>query len=280
MNFLWIFFAILSGLADIGYNLSTRKALKDRVSVVEFSWWMNFIRSLIFLPSLFWIKNLNLGLQQVFILFALGAITFINIHLFMKMHSLTELSLSTIIARLRMVWVPLIAFFLINERLTSLNYLGVFIIFMAVLVVSSPKKIILDKTLNVAFVFSISTSLLAISQKAASVFTPIPLIILVMSLPTVVFVPFITKNPKEKIFFHWNKHVGEKILIAFFGILVAYFFVTSLNLGGKTSATSAIYQGISVFGVAVGIFFLKEKGDLPRKILAGILTLLGIIFLV
>ena len=217
MNLLWVLFAVLSGLADIGYNLSTRKALKDRVSVVEFSWWMTLIRSILFLPALLLLKDLHLNLQQILILIALGVITFVNIHLFMKMHSLTELSLSTIIARLRMVWVPLIAFFVINERLTGLNYFGILIMFLAILLISSPRKIILDKSLNSAFIFSISTSVLAIFQKAASVFAPTSLIILVMSLPTVVFLPLFVKNPTEKIFSNWNKHVGEKILIALFG---------------------------------------------------------------
>ncbi len=193
----WFVFAFLSGASDILYNFATRNSLKNSSKSLEFSWAMTTLRSAIFLPAIFELTNSSLSFRHFVLLFGLGAITVINILIFMKMHSLNELSISAIIVRLRTVWVPLVALVLIGERLVFTEYLGIFITFLAVAVISSPRRIVKDKAMSVALLFSITGSILGVAMKAASeIFSP-NLIVLAMTLPSAVVLPLFAKD-KEK----------------------------------------------------------------------------------
>lgn len=279
MNLLWLQLAFLAGLADIGYNFVTRKVLRHENDPVEFAWSLPAIRSVIFIFALKDFK-IYLTTSEYLILASLGLVTFANIFLFMKMHSLTQLSLSTIIVRLRMVWVPLIALILIGKSLSVTNYIGILVMFSAVLLVSSPRKIIEDKAIKSALIFSINTSLLVVLQKLASSFATIPMIILTMSIPPAILLPFFVKNPKRRLFTALRKNFDKKLTITLFSLLTIYLLVSSLGVGGDPGKVTAISQGTSILAVIFGISLLKEKEQVLQKIIGSILAVIGVLLLI
>ena len=274
MNFAWFWLAAFSGIAETGYNTLSRVALKNG-SPSYYAWWFSLIRSAIFfIPALFF-STLQLSLNNLAILSVLGFFNFINVYLFMKMHSLNQLSVSTIISRLRIVWVPILAFFIIGERLMPKQYLAIFILLVAVFLLRSPKKLLKDKAMLTAVLFSITTAVVTVLLKMASDLTSTSMVVFAMSFPSVILIPLVISSPKQKLLIPWRKHIFEKLAISALSIALIYTFIWALKLGGKVGAVNAIFQSISALSVVVGIILLKEKQFILQKISGAVLVIIG-----
>jgi drug/metabolite transporter (DMT)-like permease len=279
MDYLWLGLTIAASLAGIAYNYFVRGVLKDTSRMAEFSWSLTFPRTILFLPAILEISRINWTPYAVYSTIGLAAVTVLNIYQFMKMHSVTELSVSTVIVHLKMVWVPLIAFLLLGEKLAYGSYIGILMIFLATILVSPPKSFVSDSATKQAFLFSLSFSFLAVLQKMVSSFASTQLILLVMSLPMTILLPFTVKNFKSTVFQEWKKDWDKKIIIVLMSISATYLFIAALNRSDTVSDTNAIYQGLSVLGVALGVILLKERKRVAEKLIAGLLVLAGILLL-
>jgi len=279
MNFAWLFLAVLSGFFDVGYNTLSRFALKDGEKSVHYAWIFSVFRSILFLiPALFFSQFVPTS-KGIMILILLGAANFLNISLFMKMHSLNHLSASSIISRLRMVWVPLISFAILGERLLAKEYLGIAVLFLAVFLIISPKRLIRDKAVTTALFFSLTAAVVTILLKVAAEVTTTPMIIFAMSFPTALLLPFL-KNKREEIFKDWRKDFGQKILITGLSILLLYTFIWALELGGTVSKVNAIFQSTAALSVFSGMIFLKEREDLWHRVAGAGLIVAGALLLI
>lgn len=280
MTNFWLIFAFLAGSADVAYNFLTRTSLKNGGDAASYTWWFSFLR-LLFFTVLIFLTSISpqLTLSQLALLTSLGLINFYNLYLFMKMHTITELSLSQIILRLRMVWVPVLAFIFVGEKLHPSEYFGIILLFFAAAVVASPKKIVKDSALSTTLLFSITTSIVTLLIQQASLFTQTPIIIFSMSAPAVLLIPFIVKDAKARIFLKWNKEFPQKILIAAFSVLLLYALVWAFRFG-PVGKVNAIFQGVSIFSVLAGITFLGEKENFSKKLLGSALAFCGILLLV
>ncbi len=276
----WLIFATLAGTADVAYNYLSRTSLRNGGDASSYAWWFSFLRLIFFSFLILFTGNpLKFSTYQFGLLATLGLINFFNLSLFMKMHTLTELSLSQIILRLRMVWVPLLAFFLIGEKLQPLEYLGIVLLFFAAAVVASPKKIIKDPALLTTFIFSLTTSIVTLLIQRASLFTQTPTIIFAMSAPTVLLTPLVIKGAKTRLFRKWNKELPQKFFIAALSVVLLYALVWAFRLG-PVGKVNAIFQGVSILSVLAGITFLKEKENLVKKIIGSALAFGGILLLI
>ena len=276
----WVAISLLAGLADIAFNFVSRKYLKLNGNPLNFSWWFSLIRTFLFgLFSIAHINNLNLTDNLLFTLVIIGTLNTLNIYFFMQMHSITQLSLSSIIVQLRIVWVPVFAILLIGERLSIGEYAGIAFLLIAVLSIRSAKKLILDKSVNAAFIFSLTTSILTVLLKKVSSQVPIETIIFFMSLPAVFILPFFIKE-KRALLSTWKEDFSKKLIVVFFSILTLYSSIAALASGGPVSSVNALTQIISVFSGAFGIVILKEREELSKKVLSIMLAVVGILLLV
>jgi len=276
----WPLFAFLAGGADIAYNYVSRTSLKNGGDASAYAWWFSFIRTVFFLLIILITQvSMKFDLRQLGILLTLGLTNFFNLYLFMKMHALTELSLSQIVLRLRMVWVPILAFFLIHERLSFVENLGILLVFLATVIITTPQKIVKDESLLTTFIFSITTSLVTMIVREASLFTQTPVVVFAMSVPTVILMPLVIKSPKARIFLKWNKEVPQKVFISALSVILLYALILALK-SGPAGKVNAVFQGVSVFSVFFGVTVLKEKENLVKKIAGSILILVGIFLLI
>ncbi|OGM03404.1 hypothetical protein A2715_02860 [Candidatus Woesebacteria bacterium RIFCSPHIGHO2_01_FULL_39_32] len=278
-NLTWIFLSIFAGLSDIGFNYYSRHLLKDKETAVSMTWWFSSARMLIFLPL--FLKDIRLAtdLNNHIFLLIIGAVNTLNVYLFMLMHVNTHLSVSTILVRLRIIFVPLLSALILGEILVFKDYIGIIIIFIAVAIVSAPQKQILDNKYLYALIFSFTTSVITILMKILSNLTPTHTIIFAMSLPTVVLLPFMTKKPKDLVV-NLTKNLYLKAIVTLFSILLVYLLVWAFEYGGPVAKVNAIFQSMAIFSVPLGIIFLKESDSLREKILGSILAILGIALLV
>lgn len=97
MNLGWLPLTVLSGLSGIAFAFISRTALQKGEDSSAFSWWFTTIRSVVFfLISLVLVSTFE-WIGSWHLLLLIGVIEAAALYLYMKMHSLVELSLSTVI---------------------------------------------------------------------------------------------------------------------------------------------------------------------------------------
>jgi drug/metabolite transporter (DMT)-like permease len=275
----WIVLSIFAGIASSAFSAINRIALKDKGDSTAYGWWFEVVRSIFFITIVLRNPFPELDLNSLTKLILVSFSEMFSVYVFMRMHALTELSVSSIISRLRIVWSPLIAWLVINERLTSVEYLGIIIIFLGIAIVSSPSEIKKDKGIKFALLFSFSSALLSTLVKNASVNLSSEIIILSQGIVPIILLPILMKSRFQRIWDSASNNLPNILLAGSFNIASSYLLVEALRLT-EASKVVGIYQAMTILSVIYGIFVLKEREKMYRKIIGTIIVILGIILTV
>lgn len=279
MEYNWLIFAILAGIFSQLFNFLNRYVLKDGDDPMSLGWLAEFARFavyLLFLPYNFHYDNL---FNTFMLLIGLGVINVISVFVFFKMHSFADLSISSIVSRTRLMWVPLIAFFFLGEVLSVNQYIGIAILFTGLSVTVSPHKIFADKGVMYSFLTSIVVAFISVLMKALSPVASTSLIMVFMALPTVILLPLVMNNSINRIKNGLKKNLLLKLLAAGANLLAMFLTLLALKQGGPVSIVSGIYQAMMIISVLAGIIFLNERKDIRKKIIGSVITVVGIILL-
>jgi len=275
----WLVLAGLAGLASNGFNITNRTALKNKGDSTAYAWWFELIRSLFFLIVLFYKPLEKLDVQSLLMLSLVSLTELFSVYFFMKMHALSELSISSIISRLRVVWSPLVAWLLLGEHLTTPQYLGISAIFLGIAIVTSPKEIRKDKGIKIALIFSFSSALLSTVLKIAGNYASTELIIFSQGIIPLIVMPFVMKKGLQRILESGKNKFMHNITAGAFNIVSSYLLVEALHRS-DASKVVGIYQAMTVLSVLYGIFILKETDKMYLKILGVIIVVVGVILTV
>ncbi|MBI2484491.1 DMT family transporter [Candidatus Uhrbacteria bacterium] len=272
---LWVLLAIAGGIGSNIFNFLTRYALRDGDDAVTFAWLFELIRGVIFAAAVFTGPPQTVTVWGGALLFVVGIIEVVCIYLYMKMHSYVHLSISAVIIRMRLIWIPILAFVLLHEALQAHEYISIFILFTGLLIAGAPHKLKHDKGVQYAYIFSFFGALLAVTMKMASdLFSP-SMIIFAMSLPSIVVLPLLLKQPWGKIRGLANERLAAKIGVALINAGSFYLYAVALRWG-SVSIVQAIYQSMMIFSIILGIVLLREREDILRKLIGTAITLAGI----
>src|SRR6266568_5185097 len=192
----------------------------------------------------------------------------------MKMHAYSHLSISTIISRTRLIWVPLIAFILFHEALTLTEYLGIVVLFVGLSVASSPKKIITDKGLKFAYLSAFTIALVNISLKLVAPYASTSVIMIFMALPSVLLFPIFMKNGKQRISISLKSKLPLKLFTGLVTACATYLLAKAIDLG-TVSIVTALYQSMMIASVVAGIVLLKERENVAKKVIGSLISLVG-----
>ena len=275
----WFILATLAGLASNGFNITNRTALKDNGDATAYGWWFELVRTTFFLGVLIFTTIPRLTPSMILPLTLVGLAELFSVYVFMKMHAYTHLSISSVISRLRVIWSPLIAYFLVSERLTIPEYFGIIAIFIGIAIVTSPKEIKQDKGIKIALVFSFSSALLSTVMKQASSVATTELIIIAQGIVPLLVLPFLMKQGFSRIMDSVGNNLSKIILAGLFNIASSYLLVEALHLTDASKAVG-LYQAMTLFSVFYGIFVLNERDKLMRKIIGSIIVIIGVILTV
>lgn len=279
MSSYWIYFAFAAGIGDTIYNFTSRHLLKDGGDAASTAWWFSVIRSLIFLLAVHFDYYLLPNIRNIIILLTLAVVNFANINVFMRMHTMLQLSLSAILVRLRLVWIPIVAFILIREVLTPIEYVGILMLLAAAIIAVSPKKMVKDHSVNYAIILSITTSVSTVLMKMSSGFASNSVIILTMSLPSAFIIPFLMKKPKQRFLREIKSRSKHLITMAMAATSILYLTILALRFG-QASRVNAATQSVALIAVAAGIVFLKERKSYKRKIISAFIAVIGIMLVI
>jgi drug/metabolite transporter (DMT)-like permease len=274
----WFFLISVAGISSVIFNYLNRYILKDSSDSTPHAWWLEVIRTLLFLPFCFFVKTPQINLQNIILFLGIGISEFFSVYFYMKMHSASELSVSTIVSQMRLIWVPIFAFLFLNEHLTIPEYFGIVLVLLGQIVVISPKKLSLDKGIKLAFLSSIfvaANSILA--KKAAPVFAP-PFTVVAMGLPAIFCFPFFMKDAKKRINLHKNGFIKKIIVAVIFNAMTMVFMLMAFKFG-PVSKVIGVFQSMSILAVFAGIFLLHEKGNLYNKVFGSLIVFLGMFLL-
>lgn len=275
----WFILSSLAGLASNGFNITNRTALKDNGDATAYGWWFELVRTTFFLGLLLFTSIPQITLAMIWPLTLVGLSELFSVYVFMKMHAHTHLSISSVISRLRVIWSPLIAWFLVNERLTMPEYFGIIAIFIGIAIVTSPKEIKQDKGIKIALIFSFSSALLSTVMKQASTVATTELIIIAQGIIPLFVLPFLMKRGFTRIMDSVGNNLSKILLAGGFNIASSYLLVEALHLTDASKAVG-LYQAMTLFSVFYGIFILNERDKLIRKIIGSIIVIIGVILTV
>lgn len=274
----WIILAIFSGLASNAFNFFTRYVLKGNDDPIAYAWYYETLRFAVFASLAFFDYRLEINPLSIFFLLGIGIAEWISMYFYMKMHSYTHLSISTIVSRTRLVWVALLAYFFMGEILKPYEYIGIIVIFLGLCIVVAPKKLVSDKGILyanlAAFFIAVDIIFISLSLPYASN----SVINAAMSLPGMILFPLFMKHPIKRISSSLKVNLKAKTIAIGFNCLSVFLFAFAIRLG-DTSKVTAIYQSMMVFSVLAGIIFLKEREDAAKKIIGTGVTLVGILLL-
>jgi len=269
----WFILALLAGAASNFFNIFNRSSLKDKGDSTVYAWWFELFRFLVFL--ILFLTNTILPSEPIAYLWLLlfGLTEVFSVYYFMRSHQLTELSLSTFVIKLQLIWTPILAFIFIGERLMLVDYCGIAIILFGIFIAIYSPEMKKDKGIMITFISSLLISLLAIFVKKAADYAITPLVMMSMSFPSIVILPLLMKNAQQRILSISKNSLRKNILGALSNVVAMYLSVSAVRIG-STSKVSAVYQGMMVIAIFYSIVVLKEKKQLWQKIIgAGVVIL-------
>ena len=275
----WLILTIIGGLASTIFNIFNRAALKTDGDSSVYGWWFEVLRMGIFILLFLMDPVFPTDLASYFWLLSLGMVELVSIYFFMKSHQLNELSLSTIVIRLRLIWTPLFAYFLLGEQLQTAEYLGIFIVLAGVVIAISPHTLRIDRGVVVTLISSLVLTVLSLIQKKTALIASPPLAMIAMSLPSVILLPLLIKNAKKRLISINKKSFIQNFAGTLFNVISMYCLIAALRFE-STSKVNTIFQSMMVVSLFFGIVFFHERKQMWQKIVGTAVTICGLFFLI
>lgn len=191
---------------------------------------------------------------------------------------LLEASIYSIISNITVIMAFVISFFLYKESLTMTKLLGSILILLSVFLVSEIKKSkISAKGLFLAIMTSIFLGVaVSLDKKGAIFFNPETYNILAWVVPFIVL--YFPGIKIKEIKAEYKQFSWKIIILAFFNFIGFYLGLKAFILADATKVIP-VMQLATIFTVFIGVFFLNEKSNLYKKILAGIIAVVGVFLL-
>jgi drug/metabolite transporter (DMT)-like permease len=272
----WFILSALAGLASNGFNITNRTALKNQGDATAYGWWFEMVRTTFFLCVMLFKPLPSLTLAMLTPLALVGISELFSVYVFMKMHAYTDLSISSVISRLRVIWSPLLAWFLVDERLSLTQYFGISAIFIGIAIVTSPKQLREDKGIRIALLFSLSSAILSTVMKGASALASTELVIVSQGLLPLFVLPFLMKQGVLRIWDSVSQKFPQIALAGAFNIASSYLLVEAMRVTDVSKAVG-VYQAMTLFSVYYGIFILNERDKLRQKLIGSLIVIIGVI---
>jgi uncharacterized membrane protein len=278
---LGIIFAVLSAISK-GFEKILHKYVLVKEDSLSYAFIWHILSSIFFLP--FFIIEFNLPKQHfAWMLVILSSILWaIVAYSGFKAYSHLEVSIKTPLGKSKMLFVLLFSVIFLKEILTLEKILGTILVFVGIIVLTYKKEKrfgdLKNKggklTLISAFLMSI---VLLVDKYATNFFNPGMYSFLVYFLPAIVIFPFVS-NKKTELKSIFKNRFSTTITTTLLGAAYYYLLLKAFKLAEASTVVPIVELStlIAVFG---GVKFLKESEEIPKKIIATIIVIIGAILL-
>ncbi|NCT55524.1 DMT family transporter [bacterium] len=280
---IWITYAFSSVAFFVVLNLLSKVLMKDSKDTRAFAFIFNCI-SAAFALTIFIASSGYKNLPDNYSTIALTVllISSLSYGLFerFKWYAIkhTEISVNTVIVSLATPLAFLSAIFLYNESINVYKVVGTVLVVIAVFFTTSRAK---GKSTTKGLLTSFFTmALIAVAwsfdKMGSQLYTPEFFNILVWTFP-ILFIVF-PKIKIQNIKIEWKINNYKIVLISFLNVIGYYLNLKALQIAEATRVIPIIESSV-IITVIAGVFLLKEKDSLSKKIIAAILSFVGIILL-
>ncbi|MCK4309691.1 MAG: EamA family transporter [Candidatus Atribacteria bacterium] len=284
MNPIAIILVIISAFIHSFWNLLAKKSKNKLV----FNWYIILFGPVLYLPLFLYFVSINqTELQPIGWLFIILSALFHTFYFYFlgKTYSYGHLSLTYPIVRSSPLFVPLLAFLLIREKLSFVGISGIIIILIGIYLLHlrsiswksflEPLKYMKGKATTYAFSTALFSAFYSVNDKmGVRCVQPFIYIYITWIVLSIFYLPIIFfKNNRKDIKFEWKDN-KKSILISAFLVLFSYLLTLFAFTIDKVSYIVSLRQLSAVFGVILGTFVLKEKYGKIR-LFASIIMFIG-----
>lgn len=278
----WFLFALASAVGQAFHNFFSKYLVaKIPKSVIIF--WSLFFCSVILFATSFFRGIPDLGEKFWLAVLTTGILNIAAYYFLFRAYELADLSAVFPMILLTPVFLSITSFFILGEKISLLGFVGILIVILGLFIVQrgSVKNSIANRAdtkkgmlygVIVALIYSLSVNFDKMTVLNSDAFFGGAMADAIITLG--VF-PFFLRNRN---FFLEDKN-KLKTLFSFFvlGCIIAFSvvaFYSALSMG-LAAYTTIIKRTSVLFGVILGILFLKEKNFLP-KIIGSLIAISGI----
>lgn len=286
MSFKLILLVLLSGLVHATWNFFAKES-KDKLA---FFYIVKIIQTVIYLPLIIYILSKNSLLSNAIpYIIAGGLIHTVYWYSLGEAYTYGDLSIVYPIARSAPAVIPIFSFLFLGERLTLWGVLGIILVSVGVYLLTfehgqfkeTLKKIFSFKEKGIIFSYITLITVVAFSlndKKASSLVDPIAYVYLfeivsLIGLTPIMFLRKKTTEIKEEV-----NHNFINLLLSGVMVVLSYALIIYAMKYSLVSYVTSVRQVGIVFGVLLGVIFLKEDYGL-RRIISSVLITLGIIII-
>lgn len=280
----WLYLSLGSVICYTCLNIFSRLVSVDSKNPRALSFAFNlvsiFMAVVLFLLTSSY-KNLSLPVKAEGWLYLLIASFFFGIFERLRFFATKLLDISTysIISNITVIVAFAFSLFLYSETLSLSKSIGFLLILASLfLVVDRKKSKVNIKGLIVGLSASFAAGIgMGLDKIGATFFNPEVHNVLLWIIPfIVVFFPYIKIND---IIIEFKKFSWKILLLAFFNFSGYYFGLKAFFLVAGTMVVFPIIQTTTIITVMAGIFLFKEKNNLFKKILSGVIAVIGVFLL-
>ncbi len=206
------------------------------------------------------------------ILYATGTLSFF------KAYKSIEASEATVLGGAGVVFTIAASFIFLRDKLTLLQLLGVFLILVSVVIISiTRQKFKLNTGAGLALLGAGSYGLAVVSDSfIIRHYDAVSYLSLICFIPGILIYLLYVK--RTLVILQEIRHIDRNLIFfTFLYSIQAITFYVSLSLGALVSQISSISRASIVLTVILATIYLKEKKHIGRKIIAAILTTIGVL---
>ena len=186
-----------------------------------------------------------------------------------------------IIRQTRVIWVVLAGIFLLGEKITLTDILGILLIISSVFIISykqfSFREHVSSKTLLLAWSVSFVGAITVLLEKIiVDNIVVVVYILFSYLLPTIFLSFFLNKNRTLQLKEFTLNHKRQAVICAFLMFSVYYFTLNTYALF-PISIAYPILQSSAVIGILIGTYIFEDNKQWGRKLVASLITVLGVV---
>lgn len=281
----WLYLSITSALSFSALNIFSRttsvKSKNPRAMSIIFNLTAILMTIIIFIFTKSY-KNFSLPIDRTAYLYLFFACLFFGLYERLRFYAtkLVEASLLAIINNVSVVVAFVIALLIYNEPVSASKIFGFLLILTSLLLVSINKiKKISWKGIGVGLLANVFLGIgWAFDKKGIYYFNSDTYNVLAWSLPFI-FLYFFPIVKFSEIKSEIKISSWKIVLLAFINVF-GYLINLKAQLIGEATKVIPIVQTSTLFTVIFSAFILKEKEHFLRKILAGLIAVIGVFLLV
>jgi len=278
----WFIYAIIAIFTASLINILRRVLMKDEESdPVFYTIVLQLLGALLALLFAAWkgfemppIKEYPLNFALVGILYAISTL------LSFKALKLIEVSQAVIIFSFGVVVAIISSAVFLKEILIVQRLIGTLLIIISILLVTKLKNFSVNRGNLYALVAAVCAGLATVNDTYLLRFSEaVSYTAIGFLLPGILLLLFYPRSVKKFNSFLKPKAAINMFLLALVWVVSAIAFYTAIEKGALASQIFPILQSGIILTILLAVIFLKERDNLPAKIVAGLMTIMGVMMI-